>query len=326
MNKARGSHASPADVASGDRTFEIRVGAYSSGASRHVGTLQFLCDAAPSGANVAQRFELLANDGSALQYRQTQNAVALGLFKPSALSTNTGYAFVEPGGHALWAATKYSASGASSDSTHFCNGVKLTSTWKFANSNAKAVAYFQYLGNHYFRVASGSPTADSSITWTGAGSLGECARFENNGDCYFLNEVKGDRLHLPFALQSMGNTATGTQYYYFGPGGMLIIAEQDSHYAIRAGSIVGYSYSVYVAVTAVTSLTFEVLVNGTVVWSAAITNAVGRQTGYATQARGTDTFAAGDRIACRVKVEHGAGSTTFQGSPVNCLLDLYYNA
>lgn len=323
MNKARGTVSSPSAVASGDRLFEIRVGAHDGTGFRHTGTFQFLSTGTPSGGHVPARFEILVDDGSALQYRQVQNERSLGLFRVTGVNTNTGFNFVELGDPQMIMATKYTGAPTSSASSWYGNGAKFTSGWTYLSTSLRPVAFGMYLGNFYVRTYTG--TISSFANFNGNGSIGESLRVESNGDTYMLGEVKGSRLHLEFGRQLISATSTGTVGYYLDQAGVTMISHSSGFRAIRAGSIVGFSHSTYITSTTVSNINYKVYINGALALTVAVTNSAGQQSGYTTQARNTDTFSAGDYISVQLEIVYGGGSTTINIGPLVALLDIYYN-
>ena len=110
-----------------------------------------------------------------------------------------------------------------------------------------------------------------------------------NNDMTTLGEVKGTKHSLIFSQDSLPN-ATGA--FTFGDCGGIRID------MIRPGSITGIGINFNIDVLDGTGLAIYIEVNGTRVWDNRITHSgVGDNQVYSnTQARNTDTFAAGDYI------------------------------
>lgn len=118
-------------------------------------------------------------------------------------------------------------------------------------------------------------------------------------------ELKGSR--TSFVLGRLGSTSA---IYIFLKAGDMPLSAVKGIIMPRAGSIVGMSLQY--DVTAMGAKTFDLCVykNGAAVWSIALSVIVGTEkVAYSTQARGIDTFAAGDDIALGI-VQGGVGGAT----------------
>jgi len=94
---------------------------------------------------------------------------------------------------------------------------------------------------------------------------------------------------------------------------------------IRAGSIVGISINYDVTATSGNTLDLEVYIDAAKVWSNVLDKVAGTdKTAQFTQARGTDTFAAGDVIRVRLSTT-GLFIDTINVDEVIVMLEFYYD-
>ena len=96
---------------------------------------------------------------------------------------------------------------------------------------------------------------------------------------------------------------------------------------IRDGSIVGMSinFDLTGATGKISNLILRVKKNGTAVWEENVSNTItsNNKTDFKTQARGTDTFSAGDTISVCLEADGVSGSLTL--SKVIVKLEYYYD-
>ena len=110
------------------------------------------------------------------------------------------------------------------------------------------------------------------------------------------------------ASQSMSSDSTSYQRTING----VLMRSGHGFIAIKNGSITGGSTAL------------EVRVNGTVVWSNGISQTVGTDIKVNfTQARGTDTFLAGDSI--EISMTQTGGSLTYNSNEHIGILEIYYD-
>ena len=141
-----------------------------------------------------------------------------------------------------------------------------------------------------------------------------------NTDLIVTGELKGSRQSATFSLLDSGVMFSGV-YYYFKLGDVLTNSTKGL-VMVRAGSIVGVSIDYDITATGASNPTLSIMKNGSGVWTVTlnktIANGVRTQT---TQARGTDTFAAGDRISIMI---FGVTSVNIKNAIVN--LEYVYDA
>jgi len=118
-------------------------------------------------------------------------------------------------------------------------------------------------------------------------------------------ECGGTRLLLGYGE---GGNTSGDAYLEF--GGDADTGSTGGPTMIRAGSITGFSISFECTVLGSSgTLDVEVRKNGSVVWSSELyINATTIYLDYNTQARGTDSFSAGDQIAMSINFKTFAGT------------------
>lgn len=324
FDKYRGSITSPSTVASGDNILDLRANAYDGSNLLLVGRFRMDSLAAPSGGFMQTSFKIEADDGTVRRPILYGTGHGVSVRKSVLESSQANFKYLEIAGSGMIMAANEVGTLGSTGSTNWSNGCYYDGSYRFIG-NAKGVSLIQYLGQYYFRVSSTTPSKGSALSWTGSGALGEGVLFENSGDARFYDEVHGDRIQFPLSAITLNATNTGTQYYYAGTWGALAGSYTYSWVAIRDGSLVGYSYNVNISVTSVTSVTMEMMINGTVVWSTAITNTVGIKTGAGNQPRDTDQFNSGDTIAVRLNVNHGGTTSTFNVGGMSFILDCYYD-
>ena len=142
---------------------------------------------------------------------------------------------------------------------------------------------------YYLRAADGQDDADLNVHDVSA-----------SGDVTITGALEGARLFIPSG-GSLSNT-TNSRYMQF--GGAWLNGTDEGMPMPRDGSIVSYTVMTNIdSYTPVATMKYEIRVNGSVVWNDTKTlDATGNVIWYATQARGTDTFSAGDYITTRMDV------------------------
>lgn len=171
---------------------------------------------------------------------------------------------------------------------------------------------------------SGSPTFTSTSTFTGTATFNGNVVLGNatTDTVTVAGELKGSRV----ILTSQSSLATaGSAYLIGGPTGT---ATYDTGFIMpRAGSIVGLS--VLASCSGFTNdiaFTIQVLKNGSnVLESGSLTIAAANTnySDYTTQARGSDTFAAGDRISL---FQNTTNTGTMTGTSCLVLLELQFDS
>ncbi len=133
--------------------------------------------------------------------------------------------------------------------------------------------------------------------------------FTNTGDILLTGELKGAREGKQFSFNDSFAVSGTTQYLKYGE---VLTSSTKGWLADRAGSILGLSILYDITATAAGGdLVIEVRKNGTTVFTASLDDATtgdNKET-RATQARGTDTFVAGDLITMSI-IEGQADSVT----------------
>lgn len=187
---------------------------------------------------------------------------------------------------------------------------------KFVNPSGTVVGFLGY--SH----------TSTNLTW-GAGSTfpGTGIALDSSGNVSMTQEVKGQKLHVPYNRGNISEYNSGTRTYIIYPGGQSIVTQDYAFRMIRAGSITGVSFNTnFTAIGTSVSATLEILKNGSVVWSHSIAMSTGQKNLVATQARGTDTFVAGDVIGMQLVVNKGGSNTEFDCTTPVALLEVYYDA
>ncbi len=160
--------------------------------------------------------------------------------------------------------------------------------------------------------------ASGNLNVTGTGTFSSDLTITSAG------ELKGSK-HTWMFGHNDSFTVSGTQFMKATDGVQMTTTKAFT--AIRAGSIVGISMNYDVsAVTLFPALTLRVLVNGSVVWSNSISSSVAtdKEVNF-TQARGTDTFSAGDTIAIEVSITGGVNGDNVSVDEIIGMLEVYYD-
>lgn len=133
-----------------------------------------------------------------------------------------------------------------------------------------------------------------------------------------LGEIQGDKLHMAFGRNGTATHPAGglTTLY---PIGLL----GGGYITTRAGSIVGMSNVTNVNTGSGTgTATLNILVDGSIVWSETLSTGTGDVKNQFTQARGTDTFAAGAKITMTIST---SGTLSFEYYHITSLAEIVYD-
>ena len=150
-------------------------------------------------------------------------------------------------------------------------------------------------------------------TPTPAEKLDVVGNIDASGNINADGEIKGSRQSTVFSKLTTG-AMYASAYYYLKLGEVQTSADKGLT-AIRAGSIVGVSINYDVTTTGATNQVLSIMKNGTPVWSVTLDKtAANNVEAYATQARGTDAFAAGDTIVVEI---YGVANMVMENIIVN---------
>ena len=147
-----------------------------------------------------------------------------------------------------------------------------------------------------------------------------------SGDNTFSGEVKGTKESIMMGYNRSLACAAGVEKF-LQIGDTIKMTDDKGICMIRDGSIVGMSinFDITGATGKIANLLLRVKKNGTAVWEEAMSNTIQStdKTDYKTQARGTDTFSAGDTISVCVEADGASGTLTI--AKVLVQLEYYYD-
>lgn len=144
------------------------------------------------------------------------------------------------------------------------------------------------------------------------------------GSIKATGEVKGAPRVVPFASGS--GIINGSASAWGAINGVTMTAAKGLTMA-RVGSLTELSlnYDVNVTGSGVTSLSVNVLVDGSIVWTVALDGATGTHESYATQARGTDSFLPGATVSIQFTATGGGPSDYVTLTNLIGTLGFYYD-
>ena len=184
-----------------------------------------------------------------------------------------------------------------------------TGVYMFAGSDANVIAHGGAHGNHNAATEISFWTAANHTTRTGTRrmTITTTGAVVVADELTVAGEMLGSRVSVIATLNDMAAAIVGVNSEYLKVGEVLMTATKGFT-MIRAGSIVGVSANYdNLNVLIAPDLDLEILKNGAIVWTVQLGSADGAdQETQDTQARGTDTFAAGDTISIRLTNNAGA--------------------
>jgi hypothetical protein len=125
-------------------------------------------------------------------------------------------------------------------------------------------------------------------------AAGGDVEIQSGHDLVVKDELEGSRQCFMFAREISATLSSESRY--LNSGGVGTASGVIGPVCIRNGSIVGFSIHYEIEGTPTGDLRAEVHKNGVSVWSKNLTSTIGYHDDWDTQARGTDTFSAGDRL------------------------------
>ena len=141
-------------------------------------------------------------------------------------------------------------------------------------------------------------SASNNFSTSGMGHFGD--DLDTDGDFTVDGEINGSKVLLHFGQNANSNAAAGSSTFLFTERNVQMTATKGL-VPPRAGSIAGLTLNYDVLATPIGTVNIEVLVEGVVVWTNAISSTTANdKVEVFTQARNTDQFSAGDRIAIRI--------------------------
>ena len=147
---------------------------------------------------------------------------------------------------------------------------------------------------------------------------------DEDGDMILAGLIGGSPRVLQFSKDPFdGSISASTEYIKFGE---VITSSTKGAVVLRAGSIIGYSliYDVDSGTGIDDTVSLDIRKNGGVVWEVflQVITAGNDKESYGTQARGTDTFAAGDNLA--ISFREQGGESCILGSAL-FILEIVYD-
>lgn len=146
------------------------------------------------------------------------------------------------------------------------------------------------------------------------------------GENTFSGEVKGTKESIMMGHNRNLVCSAGVEKF-LQIADTVIMTDLKGITMIRDGSIVGMSinFDLTGATGKISNLILRVKKNGTAVWEENVSNTItsNNKTDFKTQARGTDTFSAGDTISVCLEADGVSGSLTL--SKVIVKLEYYYD-